>query len=68
MSYFQPRDFDAGQPMLPQLSAMRKFKSYVGLKGAFRKFEYWLDDFETLNLMEADASINWEETKVISLK
>jgi len=66
--YFLPRDFDTGQPMLPQLPAMRKFKSYVGLKGAFNKFNKWLNDFETLSLLEADARINWEETKIISLK
>jgi len=68
MSYFHPRDFDAGQPMLPQLPAMRKFKSYLGLKGAFNKFEKWLNDFETLSLREADARIEWEETKVVDLK
>jgi len=37
----------------------------VGLKGAFRKFEHGLNDFETLSLMEADAKIEWEEAKVV---
>jgi len=68
MSYFHPRDFDAGQPMLPQLPVMRKFKSYVGLNGAFRKFERWLDDFETMSLKEADSRINWAEAKVVVLE
>lgn len=68
MSYFQPRDFDCGQPMLPQLPLMRKFKSYYGLKGSFLKFEKWLNDFETVSLLQADEKINWEEAKIISLQ
>lgn len=67
MSYFHPRDFDYGQPMLPQLSIMRKFKSYYGLKGAYKKFEKWLNDFETISLFQADEKIDWEKTKIISL-
>ena len=31
MTYFHPRDFDAGQPMIPGLSYFRKFKSYTGI-------------------------------------
>ena len=31
MTYFHPRDFDAGQPMIPGLSRFRKFKSYYGI-------------------------------------
>lgn len=67
MSYFHPRDFDAGQPMLPQLPLMRKFKSYYGLKGSFTKFEKWIANFETLSLLEANKQIDWEQTKIISL-
>jgi hypothetical protein len=67
MSYFHPRDFDYGQPMLPQLSIMRKFKSYYGLKGAYKKFEKWLNDFETISLFQADEKIDWDKTKIISL-
>jgi peptidoglycan-N-acetylglucosamine deacetylase len=67
MSYFHPRDFDHGQPILPQLPLMRKFKSYYGLKGAFKKFDLWLTDFETISLRQAHDKIDWEKTKVISL-
>lgn len=65
MSYFHPRDFDHGQPMLPQLPLMRKFKSYYGLKGAFGKFEKWMDEFETMSLLQANRRVNWNETKVV---
>ena len=34
MSYLHPRDFDTGQPVLQDLPAGRKFRSYVGLKKA----------------------------------
>jgi len=67
MSYFHPRDFDHGQPVLPHLPLMRKFKSYYGLKDAFGKFEQWITDFETMSLLEADRQINWEEAKVVEL-
>jgi len=67
MSYFHPRDFDYGQPMLHQLPLIRKFKSYYGLKGAFNKFDKWLTDFETISLLEAHDKIDWEKTKIISL-
>jgi polysaccharide deacetylase family protein (PEP-CTERM system associated) len=67
MSYFHPRDFDYGQPMLKQLPLMRKFKSYYGLKGSYGKFNNWLNDFETMSLLQADEKIDWEKTKIISL-
>ena len=35
MTYFHPRDFDTGQPIIRSLPVMRRFKSYVGIKGAF---------------------------------
>ncbi|WP_319502699.1 polysaccharide deacetylase family protein [uncultured Draconibacterium sp.] len=67
MSYFHPRDFDHGQPILPQLSLKRKFKSYYGLKRSFNKFEMWLDNFETISILQADIQIDWENTKIVKL-
>ncbi|MDC1333169.1 polysaccharide deacetylase family protein [Schleiferiaceae bacterium] len=37
MTYFHPRDFDAGQPMIPGLPRFRKFKSYTGIKQCEQK-------------------------------
>jgi polysaccharide deacetylase family protein (PEP-CTERM system associated) len=37
MTYFHPRDFDYEQPHLKDLNAIRKFKSYVGIKSAKQK-------------------------------
>ena len=60
MSYLHPRDLDAGQPMLQGLSLPRKFKSYVGLKGAENKLRKWLTDFEFVDIRTAEKMIDWE--------
>jgi polysaccharide deacetylase family protein (PEP-CTERM system associated) len=67
MTYFHPRDFDAAQPMIKSLPLYRKFKSYVGLKGAFKKLQKYLDDFGFINIQEADKQVNWAEAKVIKI-
>ena len=68
MTYFHPRDFDPGQPMVESLPMMRKFKSYVGLKHSFKKFQHLLDDFEFVNLLEANKFIDWTKARSISIK
>lgn len=67
MTYFHPRDFDAGQPVIEDLSHARKFKSYVGLKGAEKKLDKWLRDFEFVDIQTADNLINWEKVPVVNL-
>jgi len=58
MTYFHPRDFDAEQPIL-DLPIHRRFKSYVGLKGAHAKFERWLAENEFVDLAAADLATDW---------
>lgn len=79
MSYLHPRDFDAEQPVIKELSALRKFKSYVGLKKAEKKFEKWLTDFEFVDIQTAVKQIypvksndsfhgvEWDEVPVVEL-
>jgi polysaccharide deacetylase family protein (PEP-CTERM system associated) len=67
MTYFHPRDFDPGQPMINSLPLMRKFKSYVGLAKSFSKFQRLIDDFNFINLEEADSIINWEKARIIHI-
>lgn len=67
MSYLHPRDFDAGQPVIKELSIPRKFKSYVGLKGATTKLEKWLTDFEFMDVGTAIKTINWDEVPEVQL-
>ncbi len=67
MTYLHPRDFDAEQPIIEDLSAFRKFKSYVGLKGSYTKLEKLINDFTFVDLEEADRMIKWEKVKSIEL-
>ena len=67
MTYFHPRDFDTGQPVVPGLPLMRRFKSYVGIKGAFRKFQRLLDDFDFVNVEQADKTIEWDAVEHLNI-
>lgn len=67
MTYFHPRDFDTGQPIVPGLPLMRRFKSYVGIKGAFKKFQRLLDNYEFVNVQLADKMIDWEKVPTLSI-
>ena len=67
MSYIHPRDLDAGQPMLKGLPLKRKFKSYVGLKGAEAKLRRWLTDFPFTDIATAEQQIDWSKAPVVTL-
>jgi len=67
MTYFHTRDFDPNQPMLSNLPLARKFKSYVGLKGAFSKFQHYLDDFEFINILQANDLTEWNTKRSIHM-
>lgn len=60
MTYFHPRDFDHEQPIISELSAYRKFKSYYGLKKSFIKAEKFVNDFDFVSLSHADKLIDWK--------
>lgn len=67
LSYIHPRDLDAGQPMLEGLPATRKFKSYVGLKGAENKLRKYLKEFQFTDIATAERQIEWEKVQVVKL-
>ena len=67
MTYFHPRDFDYEQPVLENLSRIRKFKSYVGLKNSKEKFNKLLNDFDFVDIKTADAMIDWDNVPVVKL-
>ena len=67
MTYFHPRDFDSEQPIVPGLSPLRYFKSYVGIKTCKSKLEKYLNKFDFIDLKEADQSINWDNVAEIKL-
>lgn len=68
MTYFHPRDFDVGQPIIKTLPMIRKYKSYVGIKGAFAKFQHFLKSYEFFNVEQANELINWEVTPILTLE
>jgi len=57
MSYFHPRDFDTGQPMIPGLSRFRKFKSYFGINQSTQKLDSILTKKKWYKLSDANAKI-----------
>ena len=67
MTYFHPRDFDLNQPIIPGLSILRRFKSYVGIKSCKPKLEQWLCDFDFIDLNQANQSINWNQVPSIKI-
>ena len=68
LSYIHPRDLDAGQPMLEGLPATRKFKSYVGLKGAENKLRKYLTEFEFTDIATAEKQIDWEKVPRVRIQ
>jgi polysaccharide deacetylase family protein (PEP-CTERM system associated) len=68
MTYFHPRDFDPLQPIIKSLPLMRKFKSYIGLKTSFKKLQQLLDDFNFMDIPEADRQVDWDKMKTINVK
>lgn len=67
MTYFHPRDFDEDQPVISDLSLVRRFKSYYGLGSALSKLATLIDDFEFIDIDEADKRINWDLAKNVEL-
>jgi peptidoglycan-N-acetylglucosamine deacetylase len=67
MTYFYPRNFDSDHPIVPGLSLPRRIKSYFGIKNCKSKLEKWLNDFNFIDLNEADQSIDWDQVPVIKL-
>lgn len=67
MSYIHPRDLDGGQPVLESLPLTRKFKSYVGVKGAEKKLRQYLTDFDFMDIRTAREQIDWSKAPVVQL-
>ena len=67
MTYFHPRDFDYSQPYIKDLSLFKTFKSYVGLNTSLSKLNKWVNDYEFIDLNEADKKINWSSIPTIKI-
>lgn len=67
MTYFHPRDFDPGQPLIPGLSPARRFKSYVGIKGAKNKLSKLLSSQDFIDVRKAAQTVDWNTAPTIQL-
>lgn len=67
MSYIHPRDLDPGQPMIKELSRLRRFKSYHGIKTAERKLRQWLTDFDFTDIQTASQNIDWNSVPRVQI-
>lgn len=67
LSYFHPSDFDPDQPKMSQLPRMRQFKNRVALKGAYMKFNRYLDTFEFEDIIAADIQLAKDSSMEVDL-
>jgi polysaccharide deacetylase family protein (PEP-CTERM system associated) len=67
MVYLHYRDFDYGQGMIHGLPLHRRFKSYVGIKGALAKLRRLISEFRFVDLRTADSQIDWDQAGAVSL-
>ena len=67
LSYIHPRDLNAGQPMIKGLPWERKFRSYVGLRWAEKKFRHYLTDFDFIDIAKASDIVDWDSVRRIDL-
>jgi len=68
MTYFHPRDFDPEQPMIPGLNAVRRFKSYVGIRNARAKLCQLLQANSFMDVNEASNTVDWNSAPRVNLK
>ena len=57
MTYFHPRDFDAGQPMIPGLSIFRRFKSYYGIEISKGKLDNLINHYSFNILIDIECQL-----------
>jgi polysaccharide deacetylase family protein (PEP-CTERM system associated) len=67
MTYLHMRDFDVEQYRFKNVSMMRYFKLYYGIRSAFPKFEKLLRDFKWMNVKQAVQLIDFETVKIVEL-
>jgi len=67
MTYFHPRDFDPNQPIILNLSLIRRFKSYFGLRKAEKKLRKILNNFNFIDVRTAVSKVDWENSQTIDI-
>lgn len=67
MTYFHPRDFDPEQPLIRELPLHRRFKSYYGLNGAYRKLQRLINDYRFIDVATADSNTDWARARRVKM-
>ena len=67
MTYFHPRDFDPEQPLIPGLGPVRRFKSYVGIRGARDKLRRLLKSNVFTDVRSANSAVDWAAAPEVRL-
>lgn len=67
MAYFHPRDFDPSQPVLDELTLIRKFKSYLGLKKSFDRFNAMIKRYDFVDIGSAVKMIDWDNVPTVEV-
>ena len=67
LSYIHPRDMDYEQPVIEELSLLRRLKSYCGLKNAEGKLRQWLTDFQFTDLATAENMVDWDKVEKLEI-
>jgi peptidoglycan-N-acetylglucosamine deacetylase len=68
MTYFHPRDFDKNQPIIKDLSYFRLFKSYYGLSHSLKKAKKIFNDFDFVNIHQANNLYDWNKAQQLKLE
>jgi len=67
MTYFHPRDFDYSQPRI-SMSAIKYFKTYVGLSSSKSKFNRLIENFNMISISEDLRTRELAKLQTIELK
>lgn len=67
MMYFHPRDFDSSQQVLNELPLIRKFKSYLGLKKSFDRFDKMIKRYNFVDIDLAVKMIDWDKVPSVEM-
>jgi polysaccharide deacetylase family protein (PEP-CTERM system associated) len=67
ITYFHMRDFDNEQYRFNYFTLERQFKSYYGLKGAYKKFLNLFYSYDWISVQQAGDMIDWDNVRQIDL-
>lgn len=67
MAYIHLSDIDSSKTKIEGLPFFVQFRRLAGLKGAEKKLNKWLSDFDFIDVTKAAYEINWENQPLIKL-